>query len=200
MKKYFLIVTIFYTSINFGQSLSDLINFKTMSLNQIEEKLILEDWRFKSNESKQKESSTNKTGIISKLSAAISKTYNSVTYTYLDYLGDITTITIRDYADEDKNDVKIVSKNNLFYKNTLENLVNSNFRVTNEKSPFAFYYFPLYKVGEIVDIETNDKVYKQGNHEVHLLIFRKAEVISENRDEGTFRHTEPIDEYQIIIN
>jgi len=183
-----------------GQSLNDLLNFKYMGLNQIEEKLILENWSFKSSENESKKNTSKNTqGVLGLYNSKSSRTYESRTYAYEGYLGDITTITITNYEDEDKNDIKIKGENKLLYKNILEDLVNTGFRVSNEKSPYVGYYLGDYNIGEKVTIESNGKIYRQGSQEVHLIIYRKATVTGKNNGKFSYDQNEVTDEYQIIV-
>lgn len=189
-----------FSSIIYGQSLKDLLSFKTMSLNQIEEKLILENWNFKSSKNELKRNTPNNSkNLLEMYNASISRTYESRTYEYNGYLGDVTTFTITDYEDDDKNDLKIISENRLVYKNILEDLVKADFSVTNENSPYVSYYLGDFNIGEEVTIESSGKVYRLGNQEVHLIIYRRAIVTNKNNGKFSYDPSEISDEYQIIV-
>lgn len=198
MKNYLLVITIFYSTLSYCQSLGDLLNFKDMSLNQIEEKLILENWDFKRSDY----STHNKKSILDLYNDMHNKTYKSVTYEYIGYLGDVSTIIITDYSDKTKNDIRLISENKLLYKNILQDLVNAKFTVAEEESPYLMYDLLEKKLGDKFTIESNGKVYIKGNHSVDLLIYRNAIVKGRGDSNKSYYYDESdvTVEYQIIIN
>jgi hypothetical protein len=188
-KTLFLLILLLTTNLIKAQSLSDLLYFRSMSLNQVEEKLILEDWKFRSSKNDTKRDlPKNKSSFLDTYNAAISDSYKSRTYEYIGYAGDITTIKVTEFEDDRKNEIKIESENKLVYQNILTDLIASNFSLSNENCPYESYYLGDYNIGEKVIMESNGKVYKNGNNKIHLIINRYGVVESKNSYDNTFSY------------
>tara|TARA_R110002033_G_C3794871_1_gene230706 strand:+ start:101 stop:685 length:585 start_codon:yes stop_codon:yes gene_type:complete len=193
MKKIILLFAVLCSSFIYCQSLNDAVRFKTMSLNQIEETLILSDWSFVSSENKK---ANTKPKNIWEFEA---DTYSSRTYEYIGYAGDRTLFTVIDYADKDFNEIKITSENRLVYKNVLQDILSSNFELTDKNCPYESYYLGDFKIGEKVIMESNGKVYQNGNDNIHIIINRYAIITDKNNGKFSYDKNAMIDEFKIVV-
>ncbi|GAA4239242.1 hypothetical protein GCM10022291_32810 [Postechiella marina] len=193
MKKIILLFAVLYGSIIYSQSLNDIVRFKTMNLNQIEETLILADWKFVSSESKKANTKPKNVWEFEP------ETYTSRTYEYIGYAGDKTLFTVIDYADKNSNEIKIRSENRLVYKNVLQDILSSNFELTDKKCPYISAYLGDFKIGEKVIMESNGKVYQKGNNNIHIIINRYAIITGKNNGKFSYDENAMIDEFKIIV-
>ena len=193
MKKIILLFAVLYNSFVCSQSLDDVVRFKTMNLNQIEETLILADWKFVSSENRKV--NTNPKSIWE----FEAETYTSRTYEYIGYAGDQTLFSVINYADKDSNKIEIKSENSLVYKNVLQDILASNFELTDKNCPYESHYMGDYKIGEKVNMESNGKVYQKGNNNIHIIINRYAIITDKNGGKFSYDGNAMIDEFKIII-
>ena len=164
-----------------------------MSLNQAEETLILTDWKFV--RSKNKEANLKPKNIWD----FEAETYSSRTYEYTGYAGNRSSFTITNYDDKKNNEIKITSEDRLVYKNILRDILASNFELTNKTCPYESYYLGDFKIGEKVILESNGKVYRKANNNIHIIINRYAIVTDKNGGKFSYDKNAMIDEFKIIV-
>jgi hypothetical protein len=167
-----------------------------MSLNKVEEHLIIADWNFKSSENKIKGRSG--TGIFDYETV----TYNSKTYELIDEIGRITSLKVIDYANKKYNTIRIISDRSLFYRNILLELKYSGFQLSNKESQYTILGFgDNTKVGGKTNLEANGKVYLRGNHKIHLIIYKYAyiEEVDETKGTYTYDKNKVFDKFEIIV-
>jgi len=201
-KLFISILTIFLSnSINSQNFIETILSYKELNLNQIEEALILNDFEFVY------KTVVDEYGGGSYMDKLDKNWYETRFYEHVNYLGEKTEIIVRVYEKEKDHNIIIWTDSRNIQKRILSDMINANFKVTNENKnyldsgKYELRPFSRMGIGKHGVIENSSRVYRKQNIKIVAVTLKAAVITWLNKEDYSFRYNsnKVFTEYEFII-